>query len=111
MALEKFFNPKSVAVIGATEDPKKITSMIIKNLIEIGFAGRLVPVNPKRKEVFGFKCYSSLLDIKEQIENSSLYYEQSNKTWFLFTNHIGIEKHEYTDAIWVYWSKQLSRQD
>jgi len=68
MALEKFFNTKSVAVIGATEDPKKITSVIIKNLIEIGFAGRLVPVNPKRKEVFGFKCYSSLLDIKEQID-------------------------------------------
>jgi len=43
---------------------------------------------------------------EEQIENSSVYYEESNRTWFLFTNHIGYDSHgEYTDAIWVYWSK------
>lgn len=46
---------------------------------------------------------------EEQIENSSLYYEKKNKTWFLFTNHIGIDKGEYTDAIWVYWSKDLNK--
>lgn len=50
-----------------------------------------------------------MVPIEEQIENSSLYYEKSNKTWFLFTNHIGVDKHEYTDAIWVYWSKDLNR--
>jgi hypothetical protein len=42
----------------------------------------------------------------EQIENSSLYFEPANGTWFLFTNHIGIDgRGEYTDAVWVYWSK------
>ena len=47
---------------------------------------------------------------EEQIENSSLYYEPAHKTWFLFTNHIGINKHgEYTDAVWVYWSHDLDR--
>jgi len=46
-----------------------------------------------------------MVPIEEQIENSSLYYEESNRTWFLFTNHIGIDRGEYTDAIWVYWSK------
>lgn len=47
---------------------------------------------------------------EEQIENTSLYYERSNKTWFLFTNHIGIDKDgEYTDAVWVYWSKDLNK--
>lgn len=50
-----------------------------------------------------------ILPLTEQIENSSLYYERANKTWFLFTNHIGIEKREYTDAIWVYWSKHLDK--
>jgi len=50
-----------------------------------------------------------MVPVAEQIENSSLYYEQSNKTWFLFTNHIGIDEgKEYTDAIWVYWSKDLN---
>lgn len=47
----------------------------------------------------------------EQIENSSLYFEQSNNTWFLFTNHIGLDGDEYTDAVWVYWSRDLNRWD
>ena len=50
-----------------------------------------------------------LVPSEEQIENTSLYYEKSNKTWFLFTNHIGIDVSEYTDAVWVYWSKDLNR--
>jgi len=45
----------------------------------------------------------------EQIENSSFYFEPANQTWFLFTNHIGLEGHEYTDAVWVYWTKDLNR--
>ena len=54
-----------------------------------------------------------ILPPEEQIENSSLYYEPKNKTWFLFTNHIGINdgKQEFTDAVWVYWSKDLDRWD
>jgi hypothetical protein len=48
----------------------------------------------------------------EQIENTSMYYEEANKTWFLFTNHIGFDKDgEYTDAVWVYWSKDLNKWD
>jgi len=55
---------------------------------------------------------SPIVPITEQIENSSLYYEKSNKTWFLFTNHIGIEEgKEFTDAIWVYWSRDLNKWD
>lgn len=46
---------------------------------------------------------------EEQIENSSLYFEPSNNAWFLFTNHIGIEGVEYTDAVWVYWTRDLNR--
>jgi hypothetical protein len=43
----------------------------------------------------------------EQVENTSLYFEPANGTWFLFTDHIGVapDGFEYTDAIWVYWSK------
>jgi len=52
-----------------------------------------------------------IVPIEEQIENSSLYYEKSITTWFLFTNHIGIDGGEYTDAIWVYWSKDLNKWD
>lgn len=48
---------------------------------------------------------------EEQIENSSLYFEPSSKTWFLFTNHIGFDGGEYTDAVWVYWSQDLNTWD
>ena len=47
---------------------------------------------------------------EEQIENTSIYYEKTNRTYFLFTNHVGIKgKGEYTDAIWVYWSNDLHK--
>jgi hypothetical protein len=53
-----------------------------------------------------------ILPMEEQVENSSLYFEPSLGTWFLFTNHVGItptDGEEYTDAIWVYWSKDVTR--
>ncbi len=50
-----------------------------------------------------------MVPIEEQIENSTIYYEENINTWFLFTNHIGIDEGaEFTDAIWVYWSKDLN---
>ncbi|MEY4538603.1 MAG: hypothetical protein RLZZ306_360 [Bacteroidota bacterium] len=54
-----------------------------------------------------------IVPLEEQIENSSIYYDEESKTWFLFTNHIGIDslKTEYTDAIWVYWSKNINKWD
>ncbi len=52
-----------------------------------------------------------ILPSTEQIENASLYFEPSNRTWFLFTNHVGFEGFEYTDAVWCYWTKDLERWD
>jgi predicted GH43/DUF377 family glycosyl hydrolase len=51
-----------------------------------------------------------ILPLSEQVENTSLYFEPKNNTWFLFTNHIGLDPKgvEYTDAIWVYWTKDLN---
>jgi predicted GH43/DUF377 family glycosyl hydrolase len=48
-----------------------------------------------------------ILSPDEQVENTSLYFETANGTWFLFTNHIGLEGFEYTDAVWVYWTTDL----
>lgn len=49
-----------------------------------------------------------ILPPAEQVENTSLYYQEIDKTWFLFTNHVGLRNGlEYTDAIWVYWTKDL----
>ncbi len=45
----------------------------------------------------------------EQVENTSLYHEPKSRTWWLFTNHVGLRDGlEYTDAIWVYWTTDLN---
>lgn len=50
-----------------------------------------------------------IVPLEEQIENSSIYYEEHNKTYFLFTNHVGIKNNrEYTDAVWVYWTNDIN---
>lgn len=50
-----------------------------------------------------------ILPPEEQVENTSLYYDEQTHTWFLFTNHVGLEDGlEYTDAIWVYWTGDLT---
>eukprot|EP01097_Dermamoeba_algensis_P004478 TRINITY_DN2912_c0_g1_i1.p1 TRINITY_DN2912_c0_g1~~TRINITY_DN2912_c0_g1_i1.p1 ORF type:complete len:204 (-),score=26.95 TRINITY_DN2912_c0_g1_i1:37-648(-) len=52
-----------------------------------------------------------ILPLGEQVENIHLYFEETNGYWFLFTNHVGIsdEMVEYTDALWVYWSRDINK--
>lgn len=51
-----------------------------------------------------------IFPLSEQVENSSVYFDDQSKTWYLFTNHIGIneKREEYTDAVWVYWTKDIN---
>jgi predicted GH43/DUF377 family glycosyl hydrolase len=53
-----------------------------------------------------------ILPPEQQVENSALYWQSSDETWFLFTNHIGLDDGgEYTESIWVYWSQDLNQWD
>lgn len=48
-----------------------------------------------------------IISIYEQVENASLYYQESDETWYMFVNHVGISasgNSETTDKVWVYWS-------
>lgn len=65
--METFFNPSSVAIVGATEKPGSLPGIILKNLIGMGFQGKIYPVNPKYETVFGLKCFPSILDIPDEI--------------------------------------------
>jgi len=51
--LEHFFRPEWVAVIGALERPRSIGATVLRNLVEGGFAGSIMPVNPKYRELAG----------------------------------------------------------
>jgi len=66
--LDYFFNPKSVAVIGASRNQKKIGHVIFRNFIEGKFKGKVFPVNPKTEKLLNIKCYHSVLKIKEKVD-------------------------------------------
>lgn len=70
MNLESFFAPKSVAVIGVSENPTKLGALVFKNLQDAGFTGKLYPVNPKSagQVLYGETCYGSVKDIKEPVD-------------------------------------------
>ena len=61
--LRKLLEPSSIAVIGASENPKKVGGEIVANLRLGGFAGKVFPVNPKSREIFDFPCFPSVVDI------------------------------------------------
>ncbi len=65
---QSFFNPKSVAIIGASADPKKTGSRAQRFLVSHGYKGKIFPVNPNREEIFGLKCYPNLKSINEQVD-------------------------------------------
>jgi acetyltransferase len=67
--LDQFFQPKSVALIGATDKMGKVGQAVLQNLIQGGFKGALYPVNPKYKVIQGIPCYP---DIKKLPENADL---------------------------------------
>src|SRR3972149_1075523 len=67
-ALSVFFNPKSVAVVGASSDPKKPGNTALRHMISMGYKGKLFPVNPREKVILGLPCYKSVSDIPEPVE-------------------------------------------
>lgn len=68
--LGNFYNPSSVAVIGASKTPGKVGHSVVKNLLTSGYPGRIYPVNPKEKEIEGLKTYPSILDIPEKVDTA-----------------------------------------
>src|ERR1700716_3788118 len=61
-------DPKSVAVIGASENPNKVGGRPVHYLDKFGFKGKIFPINPSRPEVQGHKCYPGLADLPEAPE-------------------------------------------
>ena len=69
--LSYFFNPKSIAVIGASTTPGKVGYNVLKNIIASGYTGKIFPINPKAdklKTILDYSAYKSVLDVPEEIE-------------------------------------------
>ncbi|MBM4452059.1 MAG: hypothetical protein FJ013_07060 [Chloroflexi bacterium] len=63
--LKLLFEPRSVAFIGASNDPEKWGFRILANLIDGGYQGKIYPVNPKGGEILGWQVYATVADIPE----------------------------------------------
>ncbi|MEX1067123.1 MAG: acetate--CoA ligase family protein [Aquisalimonadaceae bacterium] len=58
--MASLFNPRSIAVVGASSNPAAIGGQPIRHLLDHGYPGVLYPINPKYKEIQGLKCYPDL---------------------------------------------------
>ncbi|OLO25834.1 hypothetical protein PZ61_0236000 [Streptomyces sp. MNU77] len=67
-ALEALFRPRSVALVGASTTPGKIGSRIVDNLIDNGYTGRVLPINPRGGEVRGHQVYPDIASLPETAE-------------------------------------------
>jgi acyl-CoA synthetase (NDP forming) len=66
--MHTLFNPRSVAVIGASEKPTKLGFHVMKSLTKGGFPGKITPINPGSTEILGLKAAASISDIPDEID-------------------------------------------
>lgn len=66
--IKRILQPQSVAIIGASENPTKLGSIILNNLIRGGFKGKIYPVNPNYPTISGMKAYKKVSDINGSVE-------------------------------------------
>ena len=67
-SLDSLFNPRSIAVIGATPRRGTIGNELLHNIVRFGFTGVLFPINPKHKSIHSIKAYPSVLDVPDPVD-------------------------------------------
>lgn len=67
-SMRRLMEPRSVAVIGASNEQGKIGNSVMRNLIEGGFTGDIHPVNPKADDILGRKAYKSVTDVPGEVD-------------------------------------------
>ncbi|MGI0100634.1 MAG: acetate--CoA ligase family protein [Candidatus Micrarchaeaceae archaeon] len=67
--LEPIMHPRSVAIIGASDNPDKVGHIILQNYIDSGYSGKIYPINVNNTgKIMGFNAYKSVLDVKKPID-------------------------------------------
>ncbi|MGZ5122619.1 MAG: acetate--CoA ligase family protein [Burkholderiales bacterium] len=67
---QALFEPRSVALVGASGDARKNTSRPQRYLRKHGYTGRIIPINPGRDEIFGEKAYPDVKSVREPIDHA-----------------------------------------
>ncbi len=66
--LDRVFNPKSVAIVGASDNPFKMGCRCVMSLLDIGFEGEIYPINEKVDSIFDLKTYPTLMDTPGDVD-------------------------------------------
>jgi len=69
-SLRDLLAPKSIAIVGASDDFNRIGGMLLKYLLKFGYQGKIYPVNPKYEEIAGIKCYPSVSNLPEAADTA-----------------------------------------
>jgi acetyltransferase len=67
-SLSEIFQSRSVAVVGASEDPSKAGHQVVRSLLDAGYKGKIYPVNRNETEILGLPCYSSVAEIRDALD-------------------------------------------
>src|SRR3972149_8575765 len=71
-AIECLVRPRSIAIVGASDDFTKMGGRPIKYLLKHGYRGKIIPINPKYKEIAGFPCYPRVSDVPGDVDQAML---------------------------------------
>ena len=63
--LKALFNPRSIAILGASTDFRKVNGRPLRNLLAKGYGGKIFPVNPKYQAIGDLPCYPAVADLPE----------------------------------------------
>jgi acetyl coenzyme A synthetase (ADP forming)-like protein len=66
--LDVFFEPRGVAVIGASRDPQKLGHGVVRNLVKYGYGGPIYPINPHASDILERKAYPTILDAPDPLD-------------------------------------------
>ena len=66
--LDRIFKPRTVAVIGASNNEGSVGYALIRNMIGSGFKGTVYPINYKNKSIYGVRSYAKLSDTRDEID-------------------------------------------
>ena len=67
-ALQYLFNPRSIAILGASSDLNKVSGRPLAYMLRFQYPGKIYPINPKYREIAGVKCFPSLDDVPGDID-------------------------------------------
>ena len=87
-ALRPFLEPESVAIAGASRASGKFSNNILRNLLTLGYSGRIYPVNPREEEILGLRAYPKVSAIPESIDLGAILHNLGRQSCWDIENSV-----------------------